>query len=126
MRPTTSVRPCVDALADVVEVRGAAADDDAERDDRVVAAVGEDLGDDRQLEAAGHPQQASAVDAQVGSARSAPSTRPSMTCSCHCAAITATRRSPQFSTVSSGAPLPLTVLLVLEYVLVLSWLCWCL
>ena len=44
-------------------------------------------------------------------ARRAPSTRPSMTFSCHWAAITATRRSPQLRTDSSGAPLPLTFLL---------------
>ena len=54
-----------DALADVLEVRCAAADDDAEGDDRVVAAAGQHLGDDRQLEAARDPQQGRFVDAQL-------------------------------------------------------------
>src|SRR5690348_13623384 len=44
-------------------------------------------------------------------ARRAPSTSPSITFSCHCAAMTATRRSPTSRTDNSGAPLPLTSLL---------------
>src|SRR5690606_25017841 len=54
-----------DALAHVVEVGCAAPDDDAEGDDRVVAASGEDPGDDGEFPAAGDPEQGRLVDAEV-------------------------------------------------------------
>src|SRR5689334_18313885 len=43
------------------------------------------------------------------SAASAPSTRPAMIWSCHCAATTPTRRSVHSARFSSGAPCPLTL-----------------
>ena len=50
----TRVRPGGHGVADVLEVRGATADDDAERDDGVVRA-GQRLRDDGQLDGAGDP-----------------------------------------------------------------------
>ena len=93
-------------VADVVEVRGAAADDDAERDDGVVPLLGEAPARPpaaRRRRARG-PR--SRRDLVVGAApAAAPASSPSITCVCQLAATTATRRSLRVERLDDGRAL---------------------